>query len=229
MTPAPTSAADQVVAPASQGPGDPSADSFYHLARTDVRRCSCQGLACFVARHLDPGRWRAAALEQPRVYCLGRCYAGPAHGADGTRPAVTVDAREGIVLGRIARGGARSISEYQCRGGYEALRIALSRAPEEIVASVEASGLRGRGGAGFPTGRKWRAAFEQPSPQKYVIANGDEGDAGAYVDRFIMEDDPHALIEAMAIAAYAVGASEGWVYVRCEYPNARPVLEAAIA
>ena len=217
------------LSPAGAVAGDPAADSFYHLTRTDVRRCGCQGLACFVARHLDPDRWHQAASEQPRVYCLGRCYAGPARGSDATPPAVVVDAREAVVLARLSRGGARSLGDYERLGGYEALKAALSRPPESIVGSVEASGLRGRGGAGYPTGRKWRAAFQQPSPQKYIVANGDEGDAGAYIDRVLMEDDPHALLEGMAIAAYAVGASEGWVYLRCEYPDARVALESAIA
>lgn len=105
---------------------DPSADSFYHLARIDVRRCGCQGLACFVARHLDPDRWRQAASEQPRVHCLGRCYAAPARGSDATRREVHVDAREGIVLERISRGGVPSMKRL---GGYEGLKMALSQPP----------------------------------------------------------------------------------------------------
>jgi formate dehydrogenase iron-sulfur subunit len=98
----------------------------------------------------------------------------------------------------------------------------------ELVGAIEMSGLRGRGGAGFPTGRKWRAVAEQGAPDKYVIANADEGDPGAYIDRFLIEDDPHRLIEAMAIAAYAVGARNGHIYLRKEYPQARAVLEQAL-
>jgi formate dehydrogenase iron-sulfur subunit len=101
-------------------------------------------------------------------------------------------------------------------------------APSAVVAEVEASGIRGRGGAGFPSGRKWRAAAAEPAAQKYVVANGDEGDAGAYVDRFLMEDDPFALLEAMAIAGHAVGATRGYVYVRVEYPAAIARLRSAI-
>src|SRR6185436_13406795 len=100
--------------------------------------------------------------------------------------------------------------------------------PEQVLAAVEASGLRGRGGAGFPAGRKWRAVAAQPPGEKYVVANADEGDAGAYIDRFLLEDDPHALIEAMAIAGYAVGASKGWIYLRKEYPAAEASLERAM-
>jgi formate dehydrogenase iron-sulfur subunit len=139
-----------------------------------------------------------------------------------------VFSRSGIVLGRIATGGARSLAAYQELGGYAALAKALTQAPEQILAGVEASGLRGRGGAGFPTGRKWRAVAAQPAGQKYVVANADEGDAGAYIDRYLMEDDPHALIESMILAGYAVGASQGYIYVRAEYPLASVRLNQAL-
>ena len=217
------------VAPGDGAAGDPSADSFYHLAKTDVRKSACSGLACFVARHLDPKAWERASSQEPRVYCLGRCYTAPARGSDSTRPRFVIDAREGVVLGRIVRGPTKSLCEYRRLGGYQALERALARPREDVLRSVEASGLRGRGGAAFPTGKKWRAAFERSSLQKYVVANADEGDAGAYIDRLIMEDDPHALIEAMLIAGYVVGASEGWIYVRCEYPDARSALAVAVA
>jgi formate dehydrogenase iron-sulfur subunit len=113
-------------------------------------------------------------------------------------------------------------------GGYRALETALASIPEEIIRAVETSSLRGRGGAAFPTGRKWRAVFKQPVGAKFVIANADEGDAGAYIDRFLMEDDPFALIEGMTIAARAVGASKGWIYIRAEYPRAEASLKSAI-
>jgi NADH:ubiquinone oxidoreductase subunit F (NADH-binding) len=96
------------------------------------------------------------------------------------------------------------------------------------VSAVELSGLRGRGGAGFPTGKKWRAVTEQKGSEKFVVANADEGDPGAYIDRFLLEDDPHRLIEAMAIAGYAVGATKGYIYLRKEYPQARAAPELAL-
>jgi formate dehydrogenase iron-sulfur subunit len=96
------------------------------------------------------------------------------------------------------------------------------------VSSIEASGLRGRGGAGFSTGKKWRVVAEQKGPEKFVVANADEGDPGAYIDRFLLEDDPHRLLEAMAIAGYAVGATQGYIYLRKEYPHARIALERAL-
>ena len=113
-------------------------------------------------------------------------------------------------------------------GGYHALEKVLGRPRDEIVDAVEISGLRGRGGAGFPTGKKWRAVAQQDSAEKFVVANADEGDPGAYIDRFLIEDDPHALIEGMLLAGYAVGAHKGCIYLRKEYPRAEEILRTAI-
>jgi NADH:ubiquinone oxidoreductase subunit F (NADH-binding)/(2Fe-2S) ferredoxin/NAD-dependent dihydropyrimidine dehydrogenase PreA subunit len=121
------------------------------------------------------------------------------------------------------------IEEYVERGGYDALRTALTEmTPEEVVDAVQRSGLRGRGGAGFPTGKKWALVREGPGEEKYVVCNADEGDPGAFMDRAIIEGDPHAVIEGMAIAARAVGAQKGYVYVRAEYPLAIARLRVAI-
>jgi NADH:ubiquinone oxidoreductase subunit F (NADH-binding) len=139
-----------------------------------------------------------------------------------------VAAREPIVLGRLIKGGATTLDAYRALGGYQALRRALKAAPDRLVAEIELSGLRGRGGAGFPAGRKWRSVYHEGSPEKYVVANGDEGDPGAYIDRFLMEEDPHAIIEAMSIAALGVRACRGFIYVRAEYPTAARRMEAAI-
>lgn len=202
-------------------------ESFYHLAGQDLANKRCQGLACFVARQ-NPERWLEATSQSPRVYCLGKCYLAPSSVSDQERPRVEVRSRFPVVLKRIAEGGARSLSTYTSAGGYIALKSALDRGPEELIREIELSGLRGRGGAGFPTGKKWRAVLEETSSEKFVVANADEGDPGAYIDRFIIEDDPHALIEGMVIAGYAVGARKGYVYLRAEYPHARTVLEEAI-
>jgi NADH-quinone oxidoreductase subunit F len=113
-----------------------------------------------------------------------------------------------------------SIDDYMAHGGYDALRACREKlTPEKIVETIEASGLRGRGGAGFPTAIKWSLAQRQPAP-KYVICNGDEGDPGAFMDRLILESDPHRVVEGLAIAAYAMGASQGIFYIRAEYPQA---------
>lgn len=121
------------------------------------------------------------------------------------------------------------IEDYLAAGGYAALAKALATMkPMEVIATVEASGLRGRGGGGFPTGRKWRSCREASGIVKYVIANGDEGDPGAFMDRSLMEGDPHSILEGMIIGAYAIGAHEGFVYVRDEYPIAVEHLGIAI-
>ncbi|HOB21304.1 MAG TPA: NADH-quinone oxidoreductase subunit NuoF [Bacillota bacterium] len=120
--------------------------------------------------------------------------------------------------------------EYLAHGGYEALEKALfEMKPEDVIEEVTTSGLRGRGGGGFPTGRKWQFARAAEGSPKYIICNGDEGDPGAFMDRSLMEGDPHRLIEGMLIAAYAIGASEGYIYVRAEYPLAVKRLRKAIA
>jgi formate dehydrogenase iron-sulfur subunit len=133
-----------------------------------------------------------------------------------------------VVLERLAQGIAGSLGEYRAHGGYEALERAHAMTPDAIVSEIERSGLRGRGGAGFPTGRKWRALCDAEPERSYVVCNADEGDPGAYIDRFILEDDPHCVLEAMAIAAVAVGASHGFVYVRKEYPDGLAAMRRAV-
>ncbi|HEY6935680.1 MAG TPA: hypothetical protein VI424_00930, partial [Terriglobales bacterium] len=122
-----------------------------------------------------------------------------------------------------------SLEEYIARGGYHALWNALRKhTPEEIVADVRRSGLRGRGGAGFPTGVKWQAVRDAQGEPKYIICNGDEGDPGAYMDRGVLEGDPHSVLEGMSIGGYAMGAHEGIIYVREEYPLAVMRMKQAI-
>ncbi len=122
------------------------------------------------------------------------------------------------------------IDEYIARDGYQALIKCLTElTPQEIIDIVSASGLRGRGGAGFPTGRKWQFAKNQINDTKYVCCNADEGDPGAFMDRSVLEGDPHAVLEAMTIAGYAIGAHQGYIYVRAEYPIAVERLKIAIA
>lgn len=205
-----------------------SGASFFHLTGVTIADQACEGTACFAARHRDPERWSHAESSEARVYCLGRCYAGPAVASDASRPRVEVDAPAAVVLGRVAAGGAPTLDAYRTDGGYDALDRALRTAGDAVVAEVERSGLRGRGGAAFPTGRKWRSVLEHTASEKYVVCNADEGDPGAYIDRVIVEDDPHAVIEGLAIAAAAVGATRGLVYVRKEYPDARAAIEHAV-
>ncbi|MEW6173912.1 MAG: NAD(P)H-dependent oxidoreductase subunit E, partial [Bacillota bacterium] len=121
------------------------------------------------------------------------------------------------------------IEDYIAVGGYLPLaRVLTEMTPEAVIEEVKTSGLRGRGGAGFPAGRKWESARRSPGAKKYVICNGDEGDPGAFMDRSMMEGNPHAVLEGMLICAYAIGSDEGYIYVRAEYPLAVKRLEQAI-
>lgn len=122
-----------------------------------------------------------------------------------------------------------NVEEYIATDGYQALgRVLTEMTPQEVIDTISKSGLRGRGGAGFPTGRKWQFARDNEADQKYVCCNADEGDPGAFMDRSVLEGDPHVVLEAMAIAGYAIGASQGYIYVRAEYPIAVERLEIAI-
>ncbi len=134
-----------------------------------------------------------------------------------------------IVLRKLDVIDPESLDDYLAMGGYRSLRKAFfEMTPEQVIETVERSGLRGRGGAGFPTGRKWRICREQEGSVKFVICNGDEGDPGAFMDRAVMEGDPHAVIEGMIVGAYAIGARQGYIYVRHEYPLAVKRLRLAL-
>ncbi len=135
-----------------------------------------------------------------------------------------------VVLADCGEIDPESIDSYIERGGYEALKRVLSEmSPEEVIKVIKDSGLRGRGGAGFPTGLKWEFARQKNSDTKYIICNADEGDPGAFMDRSIIEGNPHSVIEGMVIGAYAIGAKTGYVYIRAEYPLAVERLKIALA
>ena len=184
-------------------------------------RVTPEAVPAIVRRHLRPRRlstrvrWLADSLRDDGA---SREAEGVAAGT-GTAPRV--------VLENCGRLDPSSLDDALALGAYEALRSAATDlTPDEVVERISASGLRGRGGAGFPTGRKWALARRQPAP-RYVIANGDEGDPGAFMDRLVLESDPHRVVEGLALAAFAVGAEEGFFYVRAEYPLAvRRVREA---
>ncbi len=134
-----------------------------------------------------------------------------------------------IVLRNCGRINPERIEDYLTTGGYQSLRkVLFEMTPEQVIDEVKRSGLRGRGGAGFPTGLKWEFCRNSPGTQKYMICNADEGDPGAFMDRSTMEGDPHTVIEGMAIAAYAIGATEGYIYIRAEYPLAVKRLRIAL-
>jgi formate dehydrogenase iron-sulfur subunit len=169
---------------------------------------------------------------------------GPAD-ADGLLSALLADGAHALRLGptddipwlkrqtrlTFARCGIvdpRSLSDYRAHGGGNGLAKALALGPEAIIDEVLQSGLRGRGGAGFPTGIKWKTVARTQGPQKYIVCNADEGDSGTFADRMLMEGDPFVLIEGMAIAGVATGATKGFVYIRSEYPHAVAAMQAAI-
>lgn len=203
-------------------------DSFYHLKDRDITASHCRCLACFVAKRFNPNRYQEALGQTNIIYHLGKAYCAPESGLDRFRPTIEVKGKTGIVLERIAKGKTTTLNHYQSQGGYTALVKSLRMKPEQIVAELDTSLLRGRGGAGFYTGFKWRSVLSQPFEKKFVVVNADEGDPGAYIDRFILEDDPFVIIEAATIAAFALGARRGVIYLRKEYPDAATVVDAAI-
>ncbi len=180
---------------------------------------------------------------------LGRVAFGPVTEADAgsVLTAMVADAAHPLRLGvadeipwlkrqtrlTFARCGVidpqRSVEDFRAHGGYEGLERALALGSDEILADVTASGLRGRGGAGFPTGIKWKTVAQTAADQKYIVCNADEGDSGTFADRMIMEGDPLVVIEGMTIAGIAVGATRGYIYIRSEYPHAVEAMNAAIA
>jgi formate dehydrogenase iron-sulfur subunit len=133
-----------------------------------------------------------------------------------------------LTFARVGVIDPRSIADYRAHRGYEGLEKAIEIGPTNIVEQITASGLRGRGGAGFPTGIKWRTVAQTPPGQKYIVCNADEGDSGTFADRMLMEGDPFMLIEGMTIAGIAVGADKGYVYIRSEYPHAIVAMEKAV-
>ncbi|MBQ7730699.1 MAG: SLBB domain-containing protein, partial [Lentisphaeria bacterium] len=167
-----------------------------------------------------------AGLEAPATgtHTIDRCWYYP----EDEQPAEgELQAR--IVLRNTGRINPEDIDQYVAEGGYSALaKVVTSMKPQDVIDVISASNLRGRGGAGFPTGKKWSFAAAQPEGEKFIICNADEGDPGAFMDRAVLEGDPNAVLEAMAIGGYAIGAHNGVIYIRAEYPLAVKRLENAI-
>ncbi|MBS0476265.1 MAG: formate dehydrogenase [Proteobacteria bacterium] len=140
-----------------------------------------------------------------------------------------ITSQQRLTFARAGKTRPLSLEDYAATGGWAGLDRAKAMSPSEVVTEVRQSGLRGRGGAGFPAGIKWQTVLDAPGSEKYVVCNADEGDSGTFADRMLMEGDPFQLIEGMTIAAHAVGAQQGYIYVRSEYPHAIAKLNAAIA
>ncbi|MCB9887453.1 MAG: formate dehydrogenase [Planctomycetes bacterium] len=170
------------------------------------------------------------AADVPALFDAGFLNGGDhslAHGPTEQIPYFAKQQR--FTMCRVGVTDPLDLAAYEAHGGLEGLRKALAMAPAAIVEEVVASGLRGRGGAGFPAGIKWRTVLGAQADQKYVACNADEGDSGTFSDRMLMEGDPYCLLEGMAIAGLAVGATQGYVYLRSEYPDAQLMLSTAIA
>ncbi|HKJ23803.1 MAG TPA: NADH-ubiquinone oxidoreductase-F iron-sulfur binding region domain-containing protein [Myxococcota bacterium] len=231
------------------GPADaPAVDSFFADAGWGGSTRVCRGTSC----HLRGGAALVAAPTDAAtvraVHCLGYCDRSPAVllpdgrvavGAaaargepgrdDGALPDVRCRVAEPVVLARLRDGDHSELARAEAAGVWQTLRAALGDTPEAVASEVERAGERGRGGSGYSTGAKWRACAAQPGSDKWAVANGDEGDPGSFVDRVLMQHDPHAVLEGLALCGYAIGASRGLVYVRGEYPVAAASLERAIA
>jgi NADH:ubiquinone oxidoreductase subunit F (NADH-binding) len=207
----------------------------------------CRGTSCYLAGGAELHGRTGDPAGARGVYCLGFCDRSPAIlwpdgrvalGAaareagegelDPAPPPVRCLAREPIVTGRIGRGDFSDLGQARADGAYEALRAALRERPERILDALVRSGERGRGGGGFPTGVKWTRCAGAGPGEKFVVANGDEGDPGSFVDRILLERDPHAILEGLALCALAVGARQGIVYVRSEYPLAQARVQRAL-
>ena len=211
----------------------------------------CRGTSCALSGADELYRRLSAKGPCEGVYCAGYCDRSPAVlRPDGTvvadcdvetaeslfaapasasaAPSIRSLVGEPIVTARISRGDHSTLERARAAGVYEGLAAALRRGPSEILEAMERSGERGRGGAAYPTGTKWRVCATTETDMRFVIANGDEGDPGSFIDRALMEEDPHAVLEGLAICAYAVGAKRGIVFIRSEYPRAQERVETAV-
>ncbi len=223
---------------------------FAYQTPTGNHVAVCRGLSCEL--NGAPGlvaRLEAQGTTSP-VFCLGMCDRSPAiltageqvlTGADALQwtcaagprlPATPLDIRNmssrAIITERIGRGSHAALDRARAAGVYDALAAVVAGRHGDVLAQIEASGEQGRGGAGYPTGAKWRACARAPGARRFVVANGDEGDPGSFIDRVLIEDDPHAVLEGLLLCAFAVGATEAIVYVRAEYPRARERMSQAI-
>jgi formate dehydrogenase iron-sulfur subunit len=170
-----------------------------------------------------------AAADVPGLFAAGFPHGGKHPLALGPTAEIPfLKQQQRLTFARVGVTDPLSLADYEAHGGLAGLRAAQAMSPDEIVASVTHSGLRGRGGAAFPAGIKWRTVRDAASPEKYVVCNADEGDSGTFSDRMLLEGDPYCLIEGMIIAGLAVGASRGYIYIRSEYPQAWRTFNAAL-
>ncbi|MFC3074993.1 formate dehydrogenase beta subunit [Shinella pollutisoli] len=217
------------------------------VADAAAREIAARGLDAVIVRNGSRGmHWLEPLVEVETP--IGRLAYGPVRAADvaslfdagladgGPHPLCLglteeipfLKSQTRLTFARCGVTDPLSLTDYKAHGGLKGLEKAVAMAPADIVKDVTDSGLRGRGGAGFPTGIKWKTVLDAQGPQKYIVCNADEGDSGTFADRMIMEGDPFVLIEGMAIAGIATGATKGYVYTRSEYPHAIAAMQAAV-
>ena len=231
-------------------PGDAGALSVGagEVAAAIAAEAKRRGINLNLVRNGSRGAYWLEALVEVQTE-RGRCAYGPVRATDvpalfaadfleaGSHPLSLgptdsipwLRSQQRLTFERVGIIDPASVADYVKHGGYQGLERALQLSGAEIVQAATASGLRGRGGAAFPTGIKWKTVLEQRTAQKYVTCNADEGDSGTFSDRMLMEGDPFSLIEGMTIAGVAVGATQGYIYLRAEYPHAHAALKTAIA
>ena len=240
--------AQQVKLPEATVRGAVSYYADLHDSKDSIR--VCQGTSCILAGADQLYEQLQKSSKCKAAYCLGYCDRSPAvldaqerllfdkqaqALADGQLEATVEPPQLSVrclapepIVTRRAEDDYSQLEKARSAGAYSAWFKALEGNPEDILSTLERSGERGRGGAGFPTGQKWRSCAEAKEEPRYVIANGDEGDPGSFIDRVLMENDPHGIIEGMLLCAYAVGASQGIVFIRSEYPKAITRMQEAI-
>ena len=212
-----------------------AAEAVRRAAKVEIVRNGSRGLYWLeplVEVAVDGVRYAygpVSVADVPKLYDAGFLTAGKHALGHGPTEKIDYLAKQTrLTFARVGIVDPLSLDDYRAHGGYRGLGNALEMKGAEIVATVTDSGLRGRGGAAFPTGIKWKTVLGAPAEQKYVVCNADEGDSGTFADRMIMESDPFVLIEGMTIAGVAVGATRGYVYIRAEYPQAIRTMRAAI-
>jgi NADH-quinone oxidoreductase subunit F len=203
---------------AGTAPGEMTADDLF-----TVERVPCLGLC----EHAPAALVGASPRGPVRIEAVAGLFGDSGVEGAGAEPHSLLGGDLRLLTGLCGQGRAATLAEYEASGGYDGLRKAFALGPEAVIAEVKAAGLVGRGGAAFPTGVKWQGARQAPGQPKYIVCNADESEPGTFKDRVLLEEDPHRTLEGLAIAAFAVGAHLGYIYIRGEYPRAFAAVQAA--
>lgn len=219
-------------------PEDQESGAFFedleeHLKPTCVKMCT--GISCLLnGARRERENLKRVGHDCEAVSCLGHCDRSPVFMDELTLQLadlpthIRCHAPRPVVTKRILTTNAAKLDVALENGVYASIPVAFSHSPDDLIDLVTASGIRGRGGAGIPTGEKWKVTASKPSGKKYVIANGNESEPGSFIDRVLFEEDPHTIIEGMILCGYAIGADEGIIHIRSEYPFAAGIMNRAI-